>query len=155
MCDKYKIHKMTAVDLHKLLHFIGYTLACYVTLLTCLHDGLWIALLNPIIHAVSQLPWLAWIETTIQIEKPISIIVYLSLCVITPVYACYSFYSFKRHEKFYQTLNSIFLMSLLLLAMLLFVDSYWLTTIDRIAEMLLAIKAIYFLFLLVLPSTTP
>lgn len=146
---------MTAFDPHKWLHFIGYTLACYVTLLTCLHDSLWIALLNPITQTINQLHWLAWIDMTIQIEKPISIIVYLSLCAITPFYAGYSFYSFKRHHGFYQALNSVFLMSLLLLAMLLFVDSYWLTTIDRITEMLLAIKVMFLLFLLVLPSATP
>lgn len=146
---------MSASDLRSLLHFLAYTLACYAALLTCIHDGLLIALLNPITQEIDQLHWLAWIATTIQIEKPISILVYLVICATTPLYACYSLYAFKQHARFYQTLNLTFLMSLLLIALLFLIDSYWTTSIDIIAEMLLAIKSMFFLFLLVLPSAKP
>ena len=146
---------MSTVELHKLLNFIGYTLACYMTLLATIHDSLWIALINPVTQMVSQLHWLAWIDTTIQIEKPISIVVYLMICAVTPFYAWYSVSRFKRHGRFYHSLHAMFLISMLCIAVALFIDSYWLTTINVIAEMLLAIKAMFFLFLLVLPSTTP
>lgn len=146
---------MSPLDLRSLLHFLAYTLACYAALLTCIHDGLLIALLTPISNEVDQLHWLSWIATTIQIEKPISILVYFVICAITPLYAWYSLHSFKRHAGFYQTLNLGFLISLLFIALLLFVDSYWTTSNDIIVEMLFAIKSVFFLFLLVLPSAKP